>query len=362
MSNCKAHISMKLFYLLCFFLINFYSINAQESLIKVEQFTLDSKILGKNREIDIHLPKNYFNTEFDKAYYPVVYVLDGERNFPMLTALEIYGTRSMYRAFPEMIIVGIRNIDRNRDFTPTVTSDTSSTKKANFPTSGKATEFLSFINDELKPYIDSNFRTNGYNILHGHSFGGLFALNTWVSNPNSFDAYIAIDPSLWWDNRVVFDRLKEAIENNTLPVKNVFVALAFESQEVSKDRLNHGGSIREFCEKVLTLNPEIGELSDWKYYPDKDHGTVPWPSSLDAFTSLFQGMQLEAKKIPSNPELVKKQYEQLSLKLGRKIFPDESLLLELVKYTKKNNKSEEAQILIDYYKEIYPKSKQLLNL
>ena len=70
---------------------------------------------------------------------------------------------------------------------------------------GGADRFLEFIDGELKPWVNENFRTEPFEILGGHSFGGLFAVHVMLNRPDSFDAYIAVSPSLWWDDRVVFD-------------------------------------------------------------------------------------------------------------------------------------------------------------
>ena len=333
--------------------------HAQNNLVQQQAFTIHSKILGEDRIIDVQLPKSYFVEEQHKANYPVVYILDGERNFPMMAAVESYGTRSMYRSYPEMIVVGIRNVDRNRDYTPTKPAITSNTKASSYETSGQAASFLDFINKELKPYVNSNFRSNGFDVLHGHSFGGLFAMYTWLYQPDSFDAYLAIDPSFWWDDAVIYKGLKNAIENKDLVTKSVFIALAYESETATKDRLDHGGTIRRFCEEVMPLDNKMLENFAWKYYPDKDHGTVPWPSSMDGLVSIFNGIQLDVKKVPQNPELIFETYSQISKKLKHTFLPDESLLIDLIRYTQRMNQEENAKILFEYSKKLYPKSQYL---
>ena len=97
-----------------------------------------------------------------------------------------------------MIIVAIVNVDRNRDYTPTYAPKQKGGLE--FPTSGKADKFLEFLKSELFPYVESNYRTQPYRIITGWSLGGLFTVFTYLEHPEYFSAYLAISPSLWWDN------------------------------------------------------------------------------------------------------------------------------------------------------------------
>jgi len=92
---------------------------------------------------------------------------------------------------PEMIIVGIQYVDRRRDYTP----DKVVTVREN--NSGGGENFLSILEDELIPELDQKYRTDPYRILFGHSLGGLLASHTYMKKETLFNAFIAVDPSLW---------------------------------------------------------------------------------------------------------------------------------------------------------------------
>jgi predicted alpha/beta superfamily hydrolase len=77
-----------------------------------------------------------------------------------------------------MIIIGIINVDRNRDYTPTYAPNQKGGLE--FPTSGKAEKFLEYLKSELFPYIESNYKTQPYRILAGWSLGGLFTVYTFL--------------------------------------------------------------------------------------------------------------------------------------------------------------------------------------
>ncbi|HLY71601.1 MAG TPA: alpha/beta hydrolase-fold protein, partial [Puia sp.] len=163
-----------------------------------------SKILNENRKIWIHIPEdNSPDGVFAKQHYPVIYVLDGwEPTFSsVVNIVELLSGGSGNLAFPQMIVVGIPNTDRTRDLTPThiVSAPVMDSMSARF--SGGGEKFISFIEKELMPHIDSVYPTAPYRVFIGHSLGGLMSIYTMMHHPKLFNSYIAIDPSMFWDNR-----------------------------------------------------------------------------------------------------------------------------------------------------------------
>ncbi|WP_161554608.1 alpha/beta hydrolase [Sinomicrobium soli] len=335
---------------------------AQQPVVIGHSYGITSEILGEEREIEVQLPENYDNSRFAKTGYPVLYVLDGEFNFSFTAALERFNTKFLYRPYPEMIVIGIKNTDRTRDFTPTNVPVTGRHGRARFGTSGGADDFIRFLEEELKPFVNSEFRTDGYDILLGHSFGGLFTVYTLLEHPELFDSYIALDPSLWWDDRLVYRKAEDLWKTTDFGKKGLFVALAYEAPENAKDRFKHGKTIRDFCEHILMSNPGNNLRTNWKYYPEHDHGLVPIPATMDALSFLFEGTQLPVKEVPLHPGLVAETYGKMSRKLGHELKPDESLLYELIKYVKSTGKTESARELLNYARNTYPGSAQLKTL
>lgn len=161
-----------------------------------EKYTIHSKLLNENRQYWVYLPPSY---QSSRKKYPVLYLLDGESNFDWASKVaQFFGDTF---ETPEMMVVGIPNTDRDRDLTPTHVPDLAS--------SGGGPLFEKFLSDELTPEIDTKFRTVPYRILLGHSLGGIIAVDSFLRQTNGFQAYIAIDPSLWWDNRIFVQRAKE---------------------------------------------------------------------------------------------------------------------------------------------------------
>ena len=160
----------------------FAGTNDSKPFVIGETITLKSDILNEDRQILISKPAGYDQSSMK---YPVMYLLDGNAHFHHTTGIIqfLWSIGNM----PQMIVVAIPNTQRTRDLTP-ATSDTSS----RLQNAGGADNFLKFIRRELMPHVESNYRTQPYKLLVGHSFGGLFAVNTLLTHPESFDAYVAI--------------------------------------------------------------------------------------------------------------------------------------------------------------------------
>lgn len=183
----------------------------------IEVIALESSVSGQEYRIYVALPRAYSRDSVNPPSYPVVYLLDGDFYAPLTAAIS---RQLSFEDIPQLIVVGVgyptdilTEIQplRARDLLPTDTE----------LGGGGAADFLQFIQEELVPYIDENYRTVPTNrTLAGHSFGGLFALYALFHAPEAFDHYIAMSPALFYDDRVAFD-YEEAYAggHSELPVK-----------------------------------------------------------------------------------------------------------------------------------------------
>ena len=212
---------MKLFFL-TFSIITFSILaNAQSEKIVIGTIdTINSSILNEKRPIWVYKPNNALtrNNSDSLKQYPVVYLLDGDLHFASVVG--ILEHLSDNNICPEMIVVGIPNTNRLRDLTPSRDSAYSKTS------GGGSDNFISFMNKELVPYIDSIYPTAPYKMLIGHSIGGLTVINTLINFPEIFNSYVAIDPSMWWDNQISLKEAKIALYNNQFENKRLFLAIA----------------------------------------------------------------------------------------------------------------------------------------
>jgi predicted alpha/beta superfamily hydrolase len=342
----------KLFYILCFFTL---VSNAQKIEIG-DVKKMQSQILNEEREYWISLPENYSNENFQTQKYPVIYLLDGEKHFNVTTGIVQSLSRGYYPLIPECIIVAIKNTNRSRDLTPTNDSTLS------YETGG-ANQFASFINKELIPEINRSYRTLDYKILIGHSFGGLFSLNILFNNPSNFNAYITIDPSLWWDNNLLVNNLEKNIQTTDYKGSILFFANAnsIGKQKVpNKQHDNHFKAKKRTLEILSNTTPKKLNYSI-KYYEDEDHGSVVLPSIIDGLRSVFTGFRINVKELIKSPDLLKKSYQNLSNNLSYEIKPQAAYIDRVVDLALKRNEKENAEILNDINKKLYSDNDYLKN-
>lgn len=170
-----------------------------EPIVIGHKLEIESEVLGETRTVRIALPKGY--VEFERTC-GVLYLLDGETLF--VQAVGAMHHRSKDDVLP-MIVVGIDNTERTRDLTPPAGPK----QMADFPTAGGSAAFRRFLIDEVRPFIEAAYRTNEVRVLAGHSFGGLFAAETLLVEPEAFTGYLSLSPSLWWDDEALVERFKE---------------------------------------------------------------------------------------------------------------------------------------------------------
>ncbi len=207
------------------------SAQTQVTLFNTETRTLKSSHVPQEFAIFVGLPPSY---RASHQRYPVLYVLDGNLEFPLVkSALEVLW---LGREVAETIIVGIgyptadlgeTGVLRVRDLTPT----------ARGPGSGGAGDFLKFIREELIPTIDSHYRTDpNLRLLFGDSRGGLFALYALFQPVPTFYRYIIGSPSIWWDEKGMF-RLEEeyAASHSDLPAWVSLSAGSLENEQMLRN-------------------------------------------------------------------------------------------------------------------------------
>jgi predicted alpha/beta superfamily hydrolase len=248
---------------------------------------------------------------------------------------------------PEMIVVGIPNTDRTRDLTPThidsfqfldYTHDSSFCK-----TSGGGENFISFIEKELIPHIDSLYPSAPYRVLIGHSLGGLTVMNTLIHHTNLFKAYIAIDPSMSWDNQKLLNEAKTILTTNTYSGVSLFLGIAntmgegMDTVRVKNDTNKYTENIRSIFElrDYLNNNKQNQLIYSYRYYNNDDHASVPLITEYDALHAIFNYYPLKLSYTDGlnvNKALISKienHFENVSKQMGYKVKPPESLVNSL---------------------------------
>ena len=248
--------------------------NETDDIIVGSKLVIKSNILDEERTCLISLPDSYNNSsEVDKKY-PIIILLDGYTHFKTASGIVHFmsSNRNRNNLMPESIIIAIENVDRERDFTVTKIK----TKRPN--TMGGGRNFLNFIEKELIPYVDENYRTEPSRTLIGHSLGGLLTLNSYMDKNSVFNAYISIDPSIWWNEEMMKNKV-DSISSISLD-KKLYIGTANQGEaNYERNKQRHDSLYTLITKKSdKPLNIEI------EYFEKENHRSVP-------LVALYEGLK-----------------------------------------------------------------------
>ncbi len=304
--------------------------------------SIESTILNEKRKVWVYVPNIVSLDIYAKQRYPVVYVLDGDGHFSSIVGMiQQLSTVNGNSICPEMIVVGIPNTDRTRDLTPThIDSDPPYMDSAFSKTSGGGEKFISFIEKELMPFIDSKYPTEPYKMLIGHSFGGLAVMQTFVHHTKLFNSYVCIDPSMWWDKQKLLDEAQNVLATEKYENVSLYLGIANtmeEGMDINKVEKDTSGSTRHIrsilaLDKHFKANKQNGLKYKGKYYGDDSHGSVPLITEYDALHFIFDyyPMKLTFKDFTDSSldlvEKYEKHFNNISKQMGYKVRPSETSL------------------------------------
>lgn len=238
-----------------------------------ETIEFESGILDEKRILNIYLPYGY-HPDSTKTY-PVIYLLDGAMDEDMIhiTGLVQFASFPWINTMPESIVVGIANVDRRGDFTHN--TDDKKLKK-HIPTSGGSADFMEFIEKEVKPIVESNFKNNETSTIIGQSLGGLLAAEILLKKPQLFDHYIIVSASLWWDNESLVNSAEKLDES----VKSVYIAVGEEGKVMKK-------TAKQLYE-TLDANKSGDSKVYFEFFENNDHSDTYHLAVYSAFIKLFR--------------------------------------------------------------------------
>ncbi|MEZ0243137.1 MAG: alpha/beta hydrolase [Sphingomonas sp.] len=212
--------------------------------------TLRSQALGEDRAINIYVPPGYAEW---KGRYPVLYMLDGgvREGFASMTMLVDQGIAK--GEVQGLILVGIAQRDRNSELVP----------------SSRSAAFRRFIADEVKPWVEKNYRTNGHDTISGGSYGGLFVVDTLLHEPDLFDDYVAVSPSLWWGGGRLVDQGPGLLAKAPPAPRRLWLAIGNEGPTMRVDAF------------VAMLRKQAPAWLSWSFtpFPRETHMSVYHPAA-----------------------------------------------------------------------------------
>lgn len=234
-----------------------------------ETWTIDSVALGETRRINVYLPPGMLAEQ----PLPVLYMPDGglrEDFLHIAGLLQVGAGNGTTRPF---LLVGIENTERRRDLTgPTdVIKD-----RAIAPRVGGSQKFRDFLRRELMPEVARRYRITAERAIVGESLAGLFVIETLFTEPDLFDTFIAIDPSLWWNDGQLARRAGVA----ALLIKGKKAVYVASSSDASM--------AVNWADFGAALKNVPGLVFKYDAWPGETHATIFHPAALKAFRAALR--------------------------------------------------------------------------
>ncbi len=263
----------------------FFPTKAQETISIGTRYCIFSQVLNEERDYWIYKPETQPG-ESERSY-PVLYLLDGDSFFHSVVGFTRMFSSSKVSSLPPCIVVAVLNTDRTRDLTPTSSAARrDGTVHAGEKQEGGGAElFYRFLIEELRPEIEKQFPVDGQNFLVGHSYAGLFTLHVLLTHPEAFDTYMALDPSLWWDQGYFMKQTEEKIKMSDFSGKQLYVGFA--TQPRPGKNLIHFPLVDSFLETIVPGMEKQHLRVISRKFPEETHGTIALPGIYDGLKSLF---------------------------------------------------------------------------
>lgn len=249
-------------------------LRAQQPFSIGETVEIKSKVLGEKRILNIYLPEGYHADSVKDCN--AIYLLDGSSNEDFLHIVGLVQFFNLQLGMPPTIVVGIGNVDRKRDFT----YHTDNQEYIDYcPTCGSSEKFIQFLKEELRPFIDQNYKVNGRRILIGQSLGGLLATEIVLNDPNMFTDYLIVSPSMWWDDESMLKEAADLFEKQTIDPILVYVSVGSEGKIMKRGAKGVHKALKKSGKDNLTLH--------FKGLPKENHATILHRSIYEAFSILY---------------------------------------------------------------------------
>ena len=241
---------------------------------------------------------------------------------------------------------------------------------------GEAAIFSKFIEKELIPSIEKKYPVTNYRTLIGHSYGGLFTLYMLLNKPQLFANYLAIDPSLDWDQQKLLKEAELVLVTEQYENKSLFISLSgqlhMQDSKVTIDNVMQDTTDYTLFARsniafanIVKQNTQNKLSFNWKFYPQDLHGTIPYPSMMDGLIACFEWYQMEntdkINKFDTPKEvlydIVKYRERKLQKHFKYSQPPYEEELLNMLGYMNMEMQQfEKAKMYFEFSLEYYPNS------
>jgi len=240
------------------------------------EVTLPGLTGKRKRQAYIYLPDCYEKDELTR--YPVLYMFDGHNVF--FDADATYGKSWGMAAYmtwtrKPLIIVAVecntRGNGRLREYSPVSFRD-----EQYGDIRGQGKKYMNWLINELKPYIDENYRTlpdREHTYIAGSSMGGLMSLYAVTVYNHVFRQAAALSPSLW----VEPEKILRMVEKSEIGSDTV-IYMDYGSEELA----NHGYMLERLTDMSGVLLGKGVNLT-LRIVPEGDHSEASWERQVPVF-------------------------------------------------------------------------------
>ncbi|MFY0602769.1 MAG: hypothetical protein JXQ93_02385 [Flavobacteriaceae bacterium] len=316
----------KIILLLSIFYFNksIYSQYKHSKNILGENYTIKSKILKKDRQIQVFIPESYQKT--DKKF-PVLYLLDGQRLFPY--GVSLLKSFTQFKQTPEFIVVGITNKypDRFGHF------------------SDEEKMFLTFIEEDVISFVDNNFRTSNERLIFGWEYGGSFVIQTMIERSDLFDAYIVASP-FPLTNKII--ELEKFLSKKLMSNKMLYFSVS-----PNENQVNVG--VKKL-DSLLKLKASKSLHWTYKELENEEHRSTPYStiySGLKTFYQYYPELQfnnLEEFTKAGGLNYVNEYYKKRALDYGFSSKISDWTMFSLTRNAIRANEYKQFDILLNEFK------------
>ncbi len=295
----------------------------------VHSHEIASEYLNEDRVVTVSVPDDYGSVE---GNYPTLYVLDGEWIFDFAAGTVAFLSNDSLGHVPDMLVVGVPNTDRARDLSVTLN-----------PEDGYES-FLNFLELEVMPLIDREYRTSGFNLLYGWSSGSAICGQFMARKPELFEAYLQSGAGIGPRSR---DFLAEQIPKNSY--KNRFL---YVNAEGGTPRAN---AVRDYSELIESLRPD-GLRWKFEILEESTHLDV-LPEGLQAGLSfVFSDFRVPGSIATSGSDAVVSYLEEVQSRYNVEVPIPSGAFVETASLMLHNGSAGEAVALLQHAVRLYPES------
>ncbi len=335
----NGHRGKRIALLIIFLFTN--SLMAQEdgSPVSIGAFrTFHSEVLNENRTILVNLPQGYNES---KQPYPVLYILyGGQVRGYFAEAVHIVNRLQEASLIPQLLIIGVQNVDRYRDNLPV-------NQKGE---KGGAENFLRFFSEELIPFVEKEYRTETLRILLGPQAGASFGVYTLMEQANLFSATFVTNP--FWGQPVSEYLLGKAkvFFSQEGSLKN-FLFMTCDTAEMSSPIMAYVNRLTTIVEEgkktdfTLIINP-LGE--------NEIDSRIPSPGLREGLKAFYKEYKFPDEQMVNGLEDLKQYYHNLSNKYGYDIPIPVFTLIRQGDKLQERGKTKEAISIYEYVEEYFP--------